>query len=146
MRSVLRSWRFRAAVARSSRPRCRVSEWPPRRSGRQRANRRSRATAGDHAAGGNDKVRAYAGISIVDVQSGRTLAAVSTGPNPFTVALNRDGRTGCVSNWGGDTVSIVGFRTATVRRNLRVGNTSTARSGRVSEAATTRFPRRSTPT
>jgi len=60
-------------------------------------------------------------LAVVDLQRGRRVATVSTGPDPHGVALGEGSRRLFVSNRGGRTVLVVDTATLTVERAIVVG-------------------------
>jgi len=50
-------------------------------------------------------------LAFIDPQSGKTLAAVRTGPNPHEVASSPDGRYAIATNYGGDSLSVIDIAT-----------------------------------
>jgi YVTN family beta-propeller protein len=59
-------------------------------------------------------------LAVVDV-AGLTIAEVAVGHRPYGVVLSPDGGTAYVSNWGGDSVSVVDLTGPSVRSTVRVG-------------------------
>src|SRR5438105_4342571 len=59
-------------------------------------------------------------LRIVDLQGGGA-TEVPVGHRPYGVVLSEDGRTAWVTNWGGDSVSVVDIPAARVRATVAVG-------------------------
>ncbi len=60
--------------------------------------------------------KADATLSIVDPASGKTAGTVRTGNNPHEVAATADGRVAIVTNYGGDSLSVIDLAARTEQR------------------------------
>jgi YVTN family beta-propeller protein len=67
-------------------------------------------------------------MSAIDLTTGKVIATIPVGHNPYTTLVSKDGKTVYVSNWGATTVSVVDVSgaTPTVKATVQVGTHPTA--------------------